>query len=102
MSTNSPRSVASTCSAAQSALSAGHFSGGTARTIRSWASEIQISVYESPSYLSGARSRSTSAPSSAPISPTAELNPPAPQSVIDAEEPAVARLEDRRRAPSSR
>ena len=42
--TNSPRSVASTCSAAQSALSAGHGLGGTASTIRSWASEIQISV----------------------------------------------------------
>ena len=28
---------------------------GTARTIRSWASEIQISVYDRPWYLSGAR-----------------------------------------------
>ena len=32
--------------------------------------------------FSGARSRCTSAPSSAPISPTADENPPAPQSVI--------------------
>ena len=44
MSTNSPRSVASTPSLSHKSLSAGHFSGGTARTIRSWASEIQISV----------------------------------------------------------
>ena len=34
--------------------------GGTARTIRSWASEIQISVYDSPSYFSGTRSSQTS------------------------------------------
>ena len=33
-----------------------------------------------------AASRSTAAPSSAPISPTAELKPPAPQSVIDEKE----------------
>ena len=39
-------------------------------------------MYERPWYLSGAWSRSTTAPSSAPISPTAELKPPAPQSVI--------------------
>ena len=70
---NWPDRVASTSSLAQSACSSGHFAGGTARTIRSCASVIQISVYDRPSYLSGACSRSTSAPSPPPISPTAEL-----------------------------
>ncbi len=65
-------------------------SRGTARTIRSWASEIQISVYESPSYFSGARSSQTSAPISSPISPTALEKPPAPQSVTAVIQPAVA------------
>ncbi len=80
--------VASTSSPAHNLLSRSQFSGGTARTIRSCDSEIQISVYESPAYFSGAFSRSTWAPRSAPISPTAELKPPAPQSV------RVARLQD--------
>ena len=39
-------------------------------------------MYDSPSYLSGARSSHTTAPISSPISPTALLKPPAPQSVI--------------------
>ena len=43
--------VASTPSDAHSADSSSHFSGGTARTIRSWASEIQISVYDKPFVL---------------------------------------------------
>jgi hypothetical protein len=50
--------------------------------MRSCASEIQTSVADSPSYLSGTASRSTVAPSCAPISPTALERPPAPQSVI--------------------
>ncbi len=49
--------------------------------MRSWASEIQISVYERPSYFSGTRSSQTSAPIFSPISPTALEKPPAPQSV---------------------
>ena len=67
--------------------SSGQFSGGTARTIRSWASEIQISVYESPSYFSGARLELDLGAESRPISPTAELKPPAPQSVIERNSP---------------
>ena len=82
--------VASTFSLWHSASSRGHLSSGTARTIRSWASLIQISVYESPSYLSGAFSSQTSAPISAPISPTALEKPPAPQSVTAVIQPFVA------------
>ena len=50
------RTVASTPSLRHSASSSSHFDSGTLSTIRSWASEIQISVYDSPSYFSGARS----------------------------------------------
>ncbi len=41
---NWPTTVASTPSELQSASSSGQRSSATARTIRSWASEIQISV----------------------------------------------------------
>ena len=51
-------------------------------TIRSWASDSQISHGSSPGYLSGTVARSTSAPTPSAISPTAEDSPPAPQSVI--------------------
>ena len=50
--------------------------------MRSCASEIQISVYDRPAYFSGALVELHLAPSSSPISPTAELKPPAPQSVM--------------------
>ena len=57
-------------------------SAGTAATMRSWASLIQISKGSRPAYLSGAADRGqTSAPTCSPISPTALENPPAPQSV---------------------
>src|SRR5262249_50353120 len=46
--------VASPSSLAQKARSACQFASGTASTMRSWASEIQISVYDNPSYFSGA------------------------------------------------
>src|SRR5262245_57515623 len=78
---NRPMTVASTFSLVHSASRRCQFSSATARTIRSCASLIQISVYVNPSYLSGARSSQTSAPISAPISPTALEKPPAPQSV---------------------
>src|SRR5436190_15368287 len=82
VSVNLPITVASTPSEQHRCSKASQLPGGTERTIRSCASEIQISVYESPEYLSGALSSQTSAPDSAPISPTALENPPAPQSVI--------------------
>jgi hypothetical protein len=78
-----PMIVASTDSLRQSASSSGHCASETDSTIRSCASEIHISVYDRPSYFSGIRSSHTSAPISSPISPTALLKPPAPQSVIE-------------------
>ena len=63
------------------------FSGGTARTIRSWASEIQISVYESPCVLERRAVEVDLGADRLPISPTAELKPPAPQSVIARKSP---------------
>ncbi len=80
--------VASTSSPEQSIRSRSQSAGGTAKTIRSCDSEIQISVYDSPAYFSGALSSSTAAPSASPISPTAELKPPAPQSVMALYKPA--------------
>ena len=80
-SVNLPITVASTFSDAKSARSSSKCSGGTDMTMRSWASLIHVSVYDRPWYFSGTTSRFTSAPSSSPISPTAELRPPAPQSV---------------------
>ena len=62
VSVNWPMTVASTPSDEQSASNSAHDSSGTASTIRSWASLIQISVYDRPVYLSGARSSQTSAP----------------------------------------
>ena len=53
---------------------AGGTTGGTASTMRSCASLIHISVYDRPAYFSGARSRCTTAPKSAAISPTALQN----------------------------
>src|SRR5262245_14538965 len=79
--TKRPITVASTFSIVASACSRGHLYSGTARTSRSGAALIQISVYERASYFSGAVSSHTSAPISAPISPTALEKPPAPQSV---------------------
>ena len=55
--------------------------------MRSWASEIQISVYDKPEYFSGARSSHTTAPIDSPISPTALEKPPAPQSVMALNKP---------------
>ena len=60
-----PIAVTSTPSAANISCSFAHFAGGTARTIRSCASESQISQGRRPSYFSGTRDSSTSAPSSA-------------------------------------
>jgi selenophosphate synthetase-related protein len=77
-----PMTTASTPSSAKTFRMRSTFSCGTESTIRSCASEIQISAYERPAYLSGTRSRWTSAPSFSPISPTALDSPPAPQSVI--------------------
>ncbi len=55
---------------------------GTARVMRSWASEMRISHGARPGYLSGARARSMRAPPVAPaISPTLLDRPPAPLSV---------------------
>ena len=80
---NTPKSHISTSCAPQIRASFSDVrSGGTAKTMRSWASLIQISVYERPAYFSGALSRWTPVPMVAPISPTAEENPPAPQSVM--------------------
>ena len=76
-----PITVASTSSAAKRRSSSASCSGGTESTMRSWASLIQTSTGFRPSYLRGAFSSHTSAPMSAPISPTALENPPAPQSV---------------------
>src|SRR4051812_12565027 len=85
---NWPITVASTSSLAHSANSAPRLSGGTASTMRSCASESQISQGCSPAYLSGTSSSATRAPVDSPISPTAEESPPAPQSVIALYRPA--------------
>src|SRR4051794_10271580 len=45
---NVPRTVASTSSLAHKSRNVSHFDWGTARIMRSWASEIQISVYDRP------------------------------------------------------
>ena len=58
------------------------FSSGTDSTILSWLSDIHISQGCIPACFSSTPSRSTSAPVDWPISPTAELKPPAPQSVM--------------------
>ena len=79
---NSPRSQSSTPCARHTARRRSNLPGGTESTMRSCASEIQISVGLRPSYFTGARSRLTVAPTSLPISPTALENPPAPQSVV--------------------
>ena len=79
---NSPRSQSSTPCATQMARSRSTLAGGTESTMRSCASEIQISVGLRPSYFTGARSRCTVAPTSLPISPMALEKPPAPQSVV--------------------
>ena len=85
---NAPRSASSTPWRSQRRLRARPArSGGTATTIRSWASDSQISHGARPGYFSGAAVSSTSAPMRSAISPTAEDSPPAPQSVI-----AVQRL----------
>src|SRR5256885_1142096 len=77
---NSPITVASTPSLSPSVCSAAQFSGGTASTIRSWLSDTQISQGASPWYFNGTFSKSTRTPVSLPSSPTADENPPAPQS----------------------
>ena len=77
-----PSTLSSTSHRSASPCSSGRLPGGTASTMRSCASEIQISQGASPAYLSGALARSTSTPSFSPISPTADEKPPAPQSVM--------------------
>ena len=79
---NAPRSASSTPWRSQRARSSASRSGGTATTIRSWASDSQISHGARPGYLSGTAVSSTSAPTPSAISPTADDSPPAPQSVI--------------------
>ena len=79
---NAPRSASSTPWRSQRARSAPSRSGGTATTIRSWASDSHTSHGASPGYLSGTAVSSTSAPTPSAISPTADDSPPAPQSVI--------------------
>ena len=79
---NAPRSASSTPWRSQRARSSPSRSGGTATTIRSWASDSHISHGARPGYLSGTAVSSTSAPTPSAISPTAEDSPPAPQSVI--------------------
>ena len=74
--------MASTSSAAHMANRAGRCAGGTAMTMRSWASESQISHGCNPAYLSGTVVSSTRAPVCSPISPIADDSPPAPQSVM--------------------
>ena len=80
-SVNSPSTTASTSWPAQISSKRSRFSAGMAKTMRSCASDSQISQGFKPGYLSGARSRYTTAPSPSLISPTALENPPAPQSV---------------------
>ena len=82
-SVNSPSAVASTSRRAASSSNASSFSGGTARVIRSWASERKISHGASPAYLSGALATVERAPPGASaISPTDDDSPPAPLSVM--------------------
>ena len=76
-----PRLHHSTPWSAQMRASSSMFAGETASTRRSCASLIHTSVGDRPSYLVGARSRCTVAPSSPAISPIALEKPPAPQSV---------------------
>ena len=79
---NSPRSLASTPRRAASSRKAGILSGGTAKDMRSWASETKISQGSRPAYLSGALSRwILQPPDSRAISPRDEDRPPAPLSV---------------------
>ena len=79
-----PRSAASVCSPLNISRTLSTFSGGTARSILSCDSEIQISQGAIPGYLRGTRSRWTSAPRPylSAISQTAQLRPPPPRSVI--------------------
>ena len=75
-------SVYSTPCCAHNVRSSSHCCGSTASTIRSCASDNQISHGARPGYFSGACVSSTRAPTPSAISPIAEDNPPAPQSVI--------------------
>ena len=75
--------VASTVCFPARAWNSASFSGRTATTMRSWDSEIQISQGSRPAYFRGIFSSQTSAPPATRAdSPTAEDNPPPPQSVI--------------------
>ena len=85
---NVPTAVASTSSAAQQANKAAKCWGGTAITMRSCASESQISHGCKPAYFKGTCDNSTRAPVCSPISPIADDNPPAPQSVMALYRPA--------------
>ena len=89
---NVPRSASSTPWRSQRSCSASRCAGGTATTIRSWASDSQISHGASPGYLSGTTFSSTSAPTPSAISPTADDSPPAPQSVIALHRSSAASL----------
>ena len=80
---NSPMTASSQSSAAKTASRAFRFLGGTERTMRSWDSDSQISQLSRSLTLSGTASRRTRAPQCAASSPTAEENPPAPQSVSE-------------------
>src|SRR3989344_2731648 len=80
---NSPITVALFPRLVTSRKISGHFSGGTAKVIRSCDSEIQICQGASPGYLSGTFSNCTTQPLlSLPISATEHDNPPAPLSVM--------------------
>ena len=77
-----PISVASTPCRAQTATKLASCRGSIATTIRSWASDNHTSHAANPGYLSGTFATSIRAPTSSAISPTADDNPPAPQSVM--------------------
>ncbi len=79
---NAPISVNSVSNRSHRVCKAGIFSGGTASTMRSCASDSQISQGARPGYFRRTLFNSTSQPSLDAISPTAEDRPPAPQSVM--------------------
>jgi hypothetical protein len=83
-----PTTVASTSRRRARSMKASTLDGGTARLIRSWDSETQISQGERPAYLRGQASRSTvTPPEPSAISPSEEERPPAPLSVMAAYSP---------------
>ena len=86
--------VASTPSDWQSAWNSSHCSGATASTIRSWASEIQISVYDKPVVLERRSVEPDFGADLFPISPTARGKPAGAAIGDRVKQSAVAGLED--------